>query len=56
MVIFQRKIFFFEKIQKPYLDRTIGNDMYAFQCFNDSDTLVKHHGRQTGIAKNLDTF
>ena len=56
MAIFHRKIIFFEKFQKPYLDRTIRNNMYSFQCCCDSDKPVKQYGRQTDIAKNLDTF
>ena len=56
MTIFQQKIIFFEKFQKPYLDRKIGNEICSFQFCSDRNRPVKQYGRQTGIAKNLDTF
>ena len=56
MTIFQLKIFFFEKFQKPNLDRKIGNEICSFQFCSDRNRPVKQYGRQTGIAKNLDTF
>ena len=56
MAIILLKIFFFKKFQKPYLDRKWGNDICSWQCSSDSDKPVKQYGRQTGIAKNLDTF
>ena len=30
--------------------------MYSFECCSDRDKPVRQYGRQTGIAKNLDTF
>ena len=56
MTIFQLKIFFFEKFQKPNLDRKIGNEICSFQFCSDRNRPVKQYGRQTGIAKNLDIF
>ena len=47
---------FFKKFKKPYLERKWGNDICSYQCSSDSDKPVKQYGRQTGIAKNLDTF
>ena len=48
---------FFQKIKKkPYLDRKLRNDICSWQCSSDRDKRVKQYGRQTGIAKNLDTF
>ena len=56
MAIILLKIIFFKKFQKPYLDREWGNDISSWQCSSGSDKPVKQYGRQTGIAKNLDTF
>ena len=56
MAIFLLKIIFFKKFKKPYLDRKVRNDIYSWQCSSDRDKWVKQYGRQTGIAKNLDTF
>ena len=56
MTIFQLKIIFFEKFQKPNLDRKIGNEICSFQFCSDRNRPVKQYGRQTGIEKNLDTF
>ena len=56
MAIFQLKLIFFEKFQKLYLDRNIGNNMCSFQCCSYRDKPVNQYGRQTAIAKNLDIF
>ena len=56
MAIFLLKIIFFKKFKKPYLDRKLRNDICSWQCSSDRDKRVKQYGRQTGIAKNLDTF
>ena len=54
IAIFQQKIIFFEKFQKLYLDRNIGNKMYSFECCSDRDKPARQYDSQTGIAKNLD--
>ena len=56
MAIFLLKIIFFKKFKKPYLDRKLRNDICSWQCSSDRDKRVKQYGRQTVIAKNLDTF
>ena len=56
IAIFQQKKIFFEKFQKLYLDRNIGNKICSFQCCSDCDKPVRQYGRRTGIAKNVDTF
>ena len=55
---FQQQIFIFEKKfkKKDYLGRTITNDVYSCPCCGGSDNLMRHYGRQTDIAKILDTF
>ena len=56
MAIFLLKIIFFKKFKKPYLDRKLRNNICSWQCSSGRDERVKQYGRQTGIAKNLDTF
>ena len=41
MTIFQQKIIFFEKLQKPLLDRKIGNDTCSFKCRSVRNKPVK---------------